>query len=55
MATQVPPSKLPTPYEDRPEPPSADLEKPADYRKTFQVSFAAEDQEDANGTGQERG
>jgi hypothetical protein len=37
MASQVKPNTKPTPYEDRPLPPSADLETPDDYRNTFKV------------------
>ena len=37
MASQVPPSKKPTPWADRPLPPSSELEKPEDYKKTFRV------------------
>lgn len=39
MASQVPPNKKPTPYGERPLPPSADLETPDDYKNTFKVSL----------------
>ncbi|ADV25748.1 cytochrome c oxidase-assembly factor COX23, mitochondrial [Cryptococcus gattii Ru294] len=35
MATQVPPSTNPTPFANRPAPPTKDLEIPEDYKKTF--------------------
>ncbi|EIW65867.1 cytochrome c oxidase-assembly factor COX23, mitochondrial [Tremella mesenterica] len=35
MASQVPPSTKPTPYAERPPPPTPDLEQPEDYKKTF--------------------
>lgn len=38
MATQVPPSTNPTPFANRPAPPTKDLEIPEDYKKTFRVS-----------------
>jgi hypothetical protein len=37
MASQVKPNTKPTPYADRPLPPSADLETPDDYKNTFKV------------------
>ena len=37
MASQVKPNTKPTPYADKPLPPSADLETPDDYRNTFKV------------------
>lgn len=39
MATQVPPSTTPTPFADRPAPPTKDLEIPEDYKKTFRVGI----------------
>ncbi|KAK4684531.1 cytochrome c oxidase assembly protein subunit 23, partial [Tremellales sp. Uapishka_1] len=36
MATQVPPSKNPTPNQNRPAPPGIELETPADYKAAFQ-------------------
>ncbi|WVQ63897.1 uncharacterized protein L199_002053 [Kwoniella botswanensis] len=41
MASQVPPSKNPTPLADRPLPPSAALSEPADYKNTFRSRMAA--------------
>jgi cytochrome c oxidase assembly protein subunit 23 len=39
MGTQVPPSKVPTPEQERPAPPKKEDEMPDDYRKTFRVSL----------------
>ena len=39
MGTQVPPSKVPTPEQERPAPPKKEDELPDDYRKTFRVSL----------------
>ncbi|WWD21308.1 cytochrome c oxidase-assembly factor COX23, mitochondrial [Kwoniella shandongensis] len=41
MATQVPPSKNPTPYASRPLPPSPALEQPEDYKNTFRGRMSA--------------
>jgi hypothetical protein len=39
MASQVKPNNKPLPYDEKPLPPSADLENPDDYKNTFKVSF----------------
>lgn len=41
MATQVPPSQVPTRAEDLPPPPSKSLETPANYKDTFRGRSAA--------------
>jgi hypothetical protein len=37
MASQVKPNTKPLPYEEKPLPPSAELETPDDYKNTFKV------------------
>jgi hypothetical protein len=38
MASQVKPNSKPLPYDEKPLPPSPDLETPDDYKNTFKVS-----------------
>ena len=40
MASRVPPSKEPTPWMDRPAPPTEALSNPQDYKKAFQSRVA---------------
>jgi hypothetical protein len=39
MASRVPPSKTSLAEEDRPAPPTAALEQPEDWKKTFKVGM----------------
>ncbi|WVR09059.1 hypothetical protein IAU60_006120 [Kwoniella sp. DSM 27419] len=41
MGTQVPPSKTPMSYADKPLPPSRDLQEPEDYKNTFKGRMTA--------------